>query len=258
MTVQVQGAYAFVLVLARFMGMILLNPLLTRRNVPTRVRMGLSLMLTLLMFSQVDTSQLAIVDDFALLGAIARELAVGIVFGFIFQMFYYLLFFAGDVMDTEFGLSMAKVFDPGTNIQMSLTGTWLQVMFIAYFLAANGLQQILYIYAMSFQTIPLGGAVIGVDLYGFLLQLFTTLFTFLFHLLLPFVAAELALQVALGILMKLVPQIHVFVINFQLKQGLGLLLLFWLAPQIGGFVDKYIVLLFENTQRALTILGGAA
>lgn len=55
--------------------------------------------------------------------ALLRELFVGLACGFVFQVYYYMLFFAGDWMDMHFGMSMAKVFDPGTSIQASMSET---------------------------------------------------------------------------------------------------------------------------------------
>ncbi len=68
---------------------------------------------------------------------------------------------------------------------------------------------------------------------------------------LPFLVAEVTLEASMGILMKLIPQVTVFVINIQLKLlvGLGLLLLF--AIPISRFVDNYILVLFRSLEEAL-------
>lgn len=256
MTIQLHGVHVFSLVLARFAAMILLNPLLARRNVPVLVRMGLVLALTLLVSANLAPDAYVPANDFDMLAAIFRELLVGVVLGYVFQLFYYLIFFVGDLLDVEFGMSMSKVFDPSTNVQMSLTGNYLLVFFMLYFLTTNGLQQMIYLFASSFDAIAPGGAVITQELVGFGLELFQSMFTLTFRLVIPFMAAEFSLQIALGILMKLIPQIHVFVINFQLKQGLGMLLLLLFAPAISGFMDRYVVLLFENMQRALFLAAG--
>lgn len=256
MTIALAEMHVYVLVFARFSAMILLNPLLARRNVPMMFRMGLVLLMTLLVTPALPMQTPVPANDFLMIAALLRELLVGMALGYVFQLFYYMLFFAGDQLDVEFGMSMAKMFDPSTNIQMSLTGNLLTVLFVLYLFATNGLQEMLYLFACSFEVIPPGGAMLTKELAGFGMELFSSLFLLMFRLMLPFIAAEFTLQAALGVLMKLVPQIHVFVINFQLKQGLGMLLLLLFAPAIGSFIDRYVVLLFENMQRALVLLAG--
>lgn len=256
MTVSLQGIYITALVFARISGMILLNPLLARRNIPVQMRMGLVLLLTLLIAAPMPLDSIAFNDTFSMIMALLRETLFGFVLGYVFQIFYYFILFAGDLLDVEFGMSMAKVFDPSTNVQMSLTGNLLTVLFVLYFFAVDGMQQMIYLFAATFQAVPLGGAVAGAQLATFGMELFISVFALMFRLVLPFMAAEFALQVALGILMKLIPQIHIFVINFQLKQGLGIFMLFLFAPAIGGFVDRYVILLFENMQRAVGLLMG--
>lgn len=40
--------------------------------------------------------------------ALLRELFVGLACGFVFQVYYYMLFFAGDWMDMHFGMVHGK------------------------------------------------------------------------------------------------------------------------------------------------------
>ena len=127
-----QSLMAYILVFCRMGGMIFFNPLLLRREVPARIRVALALALTILVAPTVSTGAPTEFDNLALVFAITKELFVGILCGFIFQIYYYLLFFIGDIMDIEFGLSMAKIFDPATNIQMSISGSLLQILFSLY------------------------------------------------------------------------------------------------------------------------------
>ena len=80
------------------------------------------------------------------------------------------------------------------------------------------------------------------------------MFSLVIRLSLPFVAAMFVSEVSMGVLMKLVPQIHVFVISVQFKILLGLLLMILFASPITAFLDNYMTLMFENMERALYTL----
>ena len=74
------------------------------------------------------------------------------------------------------------------------------------------------------------------------------------RLAIPFIVAHISLEAALGILMKIVPQIHVFVLNIQMKLILGLCLMFLFAAPIAGFVDNCMSILFSSYSNALNVI----
>lgn len=245
----------WLLVFARMGGLIGMNPLFSRRNVPSMVRMGLIFLLTLLVAPGLSAPELAGWNSLDLFVGLLRELFVGLACGFVFQIYYYMLFFTGDLMDMQFGLSMAKVFDPGTNIQMSISSNLLNIVFALFIFATNSHLLLIQVFTASFQILPLGGASFSPECAQFFLELFIGAFSLGLRLALPFMAAEFVLELSMGVLMKLIPQIHVFVINIQFKLLLGILLLLAFANPIATFTDHYMRLMLENLQRAFMALG---
>ena len=249
-----EAGHVYILVFVRLAGMIGFNPLLSRRNLPAMVRVGLILLLTLLLAPNVYAGDAAMGGSLDLVEAILRELLLGLGLGFVFQIFYYLLFFIGDLMDTQFGMSMAKVFDPGTSVQMSISGNLLTIVFCLYIFATDSHLLLIQIFARSFTVIPAGGFVPTAQAASLMLDLFIAAFSLAMRLAVPFLAAELILEISMGVLMKLIPQIHVFVINIQLKMLLGILLLLLFAGPITSFLDNYIRLMFENMEGVLGLM----
>ena len=87
-----------------------------------------------------------------------------------------------------------------------------------------------------------------------LLTVFTSVFSVAVRLAFPFVAMEFILEIGMGVLMKLIPQIHIFVINMQFKILLAIVTLFILAKPITVFVENYIVIMFDYMKEALNVL----
>lgn len=248
LSLAVESLSAYILVFCRMGGMVFFNPLLARRNLPSQFKVALVLGITLLLTPQVSVGMPAIMTDFAFLWAMIKELAVGFGCGFIFQIFYYLLFTAGDVIDMGFGLSMAKAFDPGTNIQISMSGNFLQLLFVLYIFATDCHLLLIQMFASSYDIVGIGAVTFGPDVSGFVVRLFPAAFTMVMQLAMPFIAAAFVLELAMGILMKLVPQINVFVIHFQLKIILGFTLLFLFAQPMTEFLQRYIQTMFLSMQ----------
>ena len=124
----------YLMIFARLAGMIGMNPLLARKNVPSSVRVALIMLMTVLLAPTVQPQGVLSAGSLELAEGMLRELFVGYVCGFVFQIYYYMIFFAGDLMDTDFGLAMAKVFDPGTSIQMSASGNLLNLLLLLLFI----------------------------------------------------------------------------------------------------------------------------
>ena len=110
------------------------------------------------------------------------------------------------------------------------------------------------LFAYSYEVVPVGAYMILLPrVTAYLLTLFHSVFILAAKLALPFAAAEFILEAAMGILMKLIPQIHVFVINLQTKIAAGILLMMLFAQPLGEFIDRYVVSLMEDMQKVLTL-----
>lgn len=241
----------FALVFCRIGGMIFLNPLLSRKNLPAQFRVALVLLLTVIIAPGLSLSAIEQLEGFALFWAMAKELFAGLCFGVLFQIYYYMLFVAGDVIDTGFGLSMAKAFDPGTNIQLSFSGNLFQMLFVLYFFATDCHLIFIKLIDSTFDLVGLGAMSFGADVGSFICTQFVYSFGLIMHLAVPFIAASFILEIAMGVLMKLISQINVFSIHFQFKIILGFVLLFLFAVPTANFMQNYINEIFEQSQNVL-------
>ena len=252
---EISNLTVYILVFCRMTGVFAFNPVFNRRNVPAQVRVGLILCLTVMLSPNVSYVSAAVNGPTVqVVVSMVVELLIGAACGLIFLFFYYLLFFVGDMMDMQFGMSMARVFDPGTNIQASMSGNLFNVMFILYFFATDSHLLMIRIFASSFELIPAGGAIQWQMISPFLMEAFFSAFQIVIHLALPFIAAEFVVEISMGILMKLIPQIHVFVINIQTKVLLGLFMLLVFTKPITDLLNKYMDAMMRTIQQALTVL----
>lgn len=252
---QIEMLEAYLLVFSRVSGMMLLNPVLSRKNIPTPFKLGLILCLTLLFTPLADLS--GVVQrggDFGMIIALFQEFTVGVFFTLAFTFFYYMMLFAGDIMDFHFGMSMSKVFDPASNIQMSVSGSIFTYIYILYFFVYDCHLLLIRIINDSFGILPLGTFAFGVDAVNYGLDMFLSIFSIIVKLVIPFVALEFIIEMAMGILMKLIPQIHIFVINIQLKILLAFILLLIFAQPISDFMTKYLSATFDAAEKMLEIM----
>lgn len=216
----------FLLVFARMAALVFINPVFSRKGVPSMVKTGLVLALSILILPVAAEGSVAgpaavnvrtVIDaynTFEMVEALLREVITGLVIGSVFQLFFYMLYVAGDLLDTVFGLAMGKVMDPVNGIQTSILGQFVNVFFFLYFFATGCHLLMIKIFAYTYEVIPVGAASFVTEgIAWHMVGLFGNAFLMVIKLALPFVAAEFVLEVTMGVLMKLIPQIHVFVIN---------------------------------------------
>lgn len=241
------------LVFARMGGILFYNPLFGRSNIPNQWKLGFVLLLTMVLVPTLNTSHIVFETDFSMFLALANELMLGFGLNFVFIIFYYMIFYAGDMLDFNFGLSMAKVFDPGTNIQMSLTGNLFTILFTIYFFVLDCHLLLIRIITSSFTLIQVGGVVVPEYFSTFMLEAFLLSMTMLLRLIAPFMVLQFIIEITLGVLMKLIPQIHVFVLNIQLKILVGLTMLIILSGNILDLFDDYMQRMFWAFQELMTL-----
>lgn len=247
----IDNLHIYMLVFVRIAAIILLNPLFSRTNVLASVKLALVLGCTILIAPNLAVPNID-TDIVSYVLAIGKEFFVGFTLSYVFNIFFYMLMTAADIMDNQLGWSMAKIMNPQTNIQSGISGNILNLVFILYFFVTNSHLVLIKTAAYSYQLIPVGaGNIIIENMPGFIIALFTSVFSLALRLALPFIAAEFILEICMGILMKLIPQIHVFVIYMQGTILLGIILLLIMAGSITAFIDNYIVDMFKAMQNAL-------
>lgn len=243
----------YMLVFARIGAIWFYNPILGRTNVQNQFKLGFVLLLTMIVVPTLDTSNVVFETDFSMFLALANELMLGFGLNLVFFMFYYMIFYAGDMLDFNFGLSMAKVFDPGTNIQMSLTGNLFTILFTIYFFSMDCHLLFIRLITASFTLIQVGGVVIPESFPYFMLEVFHLSLSLLLKLIAPFLVLQFIMEISLGVLMKLIPQIHVFVLNMQLKIIVGLIMLIIFSNNIMELLDEYMQRTFLAFQELMTL-----
>lgn len=244
----------FSLVLMRMSGFVLLNPLFGRTNIPMNVKAGFIFILTLAVysFSAGDAFETETAIEFGFL--LIKEFAAGFVIGYVMQLFFFIVDFAGYVMDFNMGLSMATVYDPQSNAQMAVTGNMLQIWLVLLFFATDGHLALMRIMITSAEIVPYGGIIVTQGLAMRILDIFMECVLMGVKFALPIMAAEFLVEIGIGIMNKAVPQISIFIINIQLKLIVGLGLLVILFSPIGSYIEKIMTTMMKTVQGILTFL----
>lgn len=249
----------FCMILMRMSGFVLLNPVFGRRSIPSLFKTGFVMVLTVLIyFAQrydVNTIQNDLYPlEFGII--LVKEFLVGFFIGYIMILFEYVITYAGAIMDFQMGLSMATVYDAQNGAQIALTGQILQIYYTLLFFAVDGHLAITKILITSSDILPYGKVLIGQFQSDVIVNIFIECTVLAVKLAFPLIAIEFLTEIAVGMLMKIIPQINLFVLNIELKVIVGILVLVFLISPIGDFLNTLVTQMVSRVQDVLLVLAG--
>lgn len=240
MNFTVENLEFYLLILMRVAGLVMTAPFFSYSSVPMRIRAALSVFLALVVIQTVPVITLQYSGGFGYSILILKETMLGVTLGLMCTICFYVINMAGQLMDMEMGLSMASMFDPMTNMQVSVTGNLYNYLLMLMLVVTNMHYYILRAIVDSFSYFHVGEAVFDTtSLKNVVLDFIVNYFIIAFRIILPVFCCMLLINVVLGVLAKAAPQMNMFVVGMQLKVLAGLIILV-LVIQSFPMVADYI------------------
>ncbi len=246
----------FSLIAMRMTGAIAFNPVFGRTNLPARVRAYFIFALSLMLYVGTGGSLVhepASMMEYGVM--LLKELLFGFTLGFGMELFFLVVRFASGIMDHSMGLSMAQVYDPQYGAQMTITSGMYYAFMVLLFFATDGHLRLMGIYYGSALRIPFGMVTLRPELSLEILDIFQECIFMGLQFAFPVVAMELVAEAAVGILMRIVPQINVFAVNFQLKIIAGLMMLVFLFSPMSDRLFSILNEMYTSLQHLVVLMG---
>lgn len=224
----------------RISSFLVLVPVLGARLVPTRVRLGLALVLTMAIYPILPDMPMIEALGIQTFLIILDQVLIGTTLGFIVFITMQIFILAGQIISMQMGLGFASMVDPANGVSVAVLSQWYQVLVILVYLAIDGHLITLGIVVESFQTLPVGAGLFVVDSWRMLADLGSWLFRASLMLALPAVAALLLVNLAFGVMTRAAPQLNVFALGFPVTM-LGGLVIIWVSYSAAApLVDQYL------------------
>ncbi len=238
MSFSIQNFDFYLLILVRITGYFFTAPFFSQKNVPIRVKTGLSIFMAAILIYAVPYTapEYNTVIGFAIL--IVKEALAGAIMGLFANIAYLILAFSGQIIDMEIGFSMVNEIDPTTNIQTTITANLYGYLVLLVMFITNLHHFFIRAIIDSFQLIEIGRVNLNPNLYQLMMQFMIDYFIIGFRIVLPVFAAILIVNTLLAILAKIAPQMNMFVIGMQIKIFIGLIVLAVMMELIPGVADK--------------------
>ena len=255
MTFTIQNLEFTLMVLVRISSFVMTAPFFSIQSVPTRVKAGASLVMTLMMLPVLPASTVAYSGVIGYFVLILKEAVVGATLGLMCQLCLYVVNFAGQIIDMEMGLSMASMFDPSTRMQVTVTGNIYNYFVMLLLVVTNMHYYVIRAILDSFASFPVGQAVFRTGLKDILVDFVGNYLLISLRIVLPFFCCMLIINVVLGVLSKAAPQMNMFVVGIQIKVLAGVLVLVLLIqtlPTVADFIFNEMKVVITEVYHSFT------
>lgn len=224
------------LTLPRIAGAFLMLPLLTPQTVPATVRNSFMVSLAIVALPVALAGLPADMPVADMAPIVLKELFIGIAIGFCFGVVFWAIGAAGNILDTQIGMSMASIFDPIQGHQTSFHGEFLSQLAAWLFMASGAFLVFLDLLMTSYSVWPVTSFFPDLRLSG--VNLFVGQFGYLMTAALllaaPAMVILLIIDLSFGLVNRYAPSLNVFALTLPIKAWLATAIILLM---IGALVD---------------------
>jgi flagellar biosynthetic protein FliR len=198
-------------------------PVLSQRNVPLRVRVGLAFLITVCAQASLPEMPAIALDSSQAFLVVLQQVLIGVTLGFAARIVFAAIEFAGELVGLQMGLNYAGFFDPTSGSQGNAVGSFFGITVSWLFIIINGHLLLIMALVQSFNAFP-----VGPEPFAFLRALQpqvwgAEVFKLGLWIALPMITMLLFVNLVLGVISRVSQQMNIFAIGFPVTLGVGLL-----------------------------------
>lgn len=222
---QTEQVLAFIFVFLRIGAILMTIPVIGERMVPVRIKGGVAILLTLLLFPAVHSALPPLHAEKQLLEvvlAMTGEVLIGVIIGFAARIIFAGIQFAGEIIGIQMGFSIVNVIDPASSSQVSILAEFQYLMALLVYLTIDAHHTLISAIVDSYRAVAPFGYRFSGPLMQTILIFSKELFVTAIKVSAPVMAVMLFTNVAMGMMARAVPQMNVFVVGFPIYIAAGM------------------------------------
>ena len=228
----------FIWPFVRVLALVATDPFFGNRSVPKRVKIGLSVMLTLILSPVLGDMPHIAPGSAAGMLVMVQQIMIGVSMGLTMRIVFASFEMAGHLAGLQMGLGFATFFDPQRGTQVQAVSTFTGLLALLLFLSMNGHLVVIRALAESFYVLPVSSQGLSVKGWKTLVEWGGEIFKAGLLISLPIVAALLVTNLAMGIMSRAAPQVNLFAVGFPITLGVGFFLLYLSLPYFVPLFDR--------------------
>lgn len=221
----IQWLADFLLPLARISSMLMVMVGIGVKTVPTRVKVGLSVMITLVAAPLLPPSEFNQLFSFAMVLVVLQQILIGVAIGFASVLMLNTFVLAGQILAMQTGLGFASIVDPVNGQNVPAVGQFYLILATLLFWAFDGHLMMIQMVIHSFHAIPIDGNWWPAANFQKIAVWGSWMFTTALVLSLAPLTAMLLINFSFGVMTRAAPQLNIFTIGFPFTLLAGLVII---------------------------------
>lgn len=229
---------AFFWPLTRVAALLAAAPVLGQLRIPTRVRIGFAVAITLAIVPTLpEMPPIAPVSATGVI-VLVTQVVIGLAIGFALRLVFAAVEMAGELIGLQMGLGFAMFYNPANIQHTPILGNFLGLLASLTFLSLNGHLAVLAALAESFRLLPISSDPVPGTFFETLARHGAVIFTAGLQLALPLIVTMLIVNVALGVLTRAAPQLNIFAVGFPVTLAIGFAALVLMLPSLAPVLER--------------------
>lgn len=242
----------FTLVLTRTSGLVMTAPIFGTQALPRQVRALMAVAISLLVTPVFLSTSIPPITNLAEFGRLlANEALVGLLLGLGTNILFSGIQVAGQIVSQLSGLSLADVFSPGFDEDVSIFSQLFYFLTLAVFVAIGGHRMVTQALLETFSALPPGHAALGSGFVDVVVTILTQAFALGIRAAAPLLTALLLANLVLGLISRTLPQINVIAVGFSLNALLAMGLLFLTVGAAAWTFQEPAIDVMQRIQQSL-------
>ncbi len=218
----IQWLSDYLLPLIRVLAMLMVMAGIGARNVPSRIKLGLALVIVIVAVPVLPPVQFTNLFSFEMILVVLQQVLIGVAMGFASQLLLNTFILAGQILAMQTGLGFASVVDPSNGLNVPAVGQFYLILTTLLFFVLNGHLMMIQMIVHSFIALPIDGTWWAVDHYWDIVTWGGWMFTSALVLALAPLTAMLVINLSFGVMTRASPQLNIFSIGFPFTLVAGL------------------------------------
>ncbi len=230
----------FFLIFIRVGVILFILPFFNSKIIPVMAKVGLTFIIAMIIFPVVNIKMVEFpATMLGLVQLISGELIVGMILGFMTQVFFEGVKVMGQMVGFQTGFAITNIIDPQNGTQVSILSNMAYLIAVVLFLVLNGHHILLSALRESFEIINIGTLKLNRQILQEIVKYSGEMFVIGIKIGAPAIAALLFVKAVFGLVTKLIPQMNIMIVAFPVQIVIGLLFFGISIRMLLFFIEKY-------------------
>ncbi len=214
---------ALILITIRIFCFFVVVPIFFPTGTPNAVKIGLTLVMAYILIPGIDyTGVNNINNNLPFFMNCMNEAVAGFTLGYITNLCFDTVRFAGSLMDMQVGFSMMSMFDPTAKSNTTFIEHLLYWFSMVVFFIVDGHHMLIKALMSSFNVIKLGNFWLTQKSINMIIRIFIEYFEIALKIAIPIVLIILITDITMGLMARTVPQLNIMILGMPVKILVGL------------------------------------